>query len=231
MGLLTVTLLIASLVSTPMVAVAETSEEVAHPDKAVCRVCAARSTHGTDPEAEEVAGTSLHNGTHYYFCSDECKTEFDASPEWWAPLELPFAIPDLGVRNLTGDVVPLEVGGGQLTILDFWATWCQPCRKTMRELQELYATGDQDLRIIGLSIDEGKNALKKVRKAIKSQGIDYPIFLDDQDSSAWAALKVYAVPTIMLVDGKGNVVWRFTGPDGDQRLKQAIKALGPTLDQ
>ena len=196
-----------------------------HPEKAVCRVCAARSTHGTDPEPEKVAGVSTYEGRHYYFCSQECKSEFDASPAWWAPLDLPFRVPDLEVRGLDGEVVPLEVGDGRLAILDFWATWCQPCKKTMRELQERFEREGEKLRIVGVSIDEGEDALEKVRKMVERRGVRYPIYLDDQESSAWAALKVYAVPTMMLVDGDGDVVWRFTGPDGDDRLEEALAEL------
>lgn len=200
-----------------------------HPKKAVCRVCAARSAHGTEPEAEEVAGVSLHAGKHYYFCSDECKREFDASPDWWVPMELPFAVPGLEVRSLEGDVVPLPIGRGELTLVDFWATWCHPCQKTMRELQRRYQEGGEGPRIVGLSIDEGEDALKKVRKVVKNRGVRYPIFLDDQEPFAWVALKVHAVPTMMLVDGDGHVVWRFTGPDGDERLEEFLDTLPPPV--
>lgn len=188
-------------------------------------MCAARSTHGTDPEEEEVAGASLYEDKPYYFCSDDCKREFDASPAWWVPMEMPFPVPAASVRRLTGEVVPLPSGDGELMVLDFWATWCQPCRKTMRELQRLHASGEGP-RIVGISIDEGDDALRKVRKAVKKQEIGYPIFLDDQESPAWAALRVRAVPTMLLVDRSGNVVWRYTGPDGDDRLEEALGRFG-----
>ncbi len=191
-------------------------------------MCAARAIHGSEPEPEEVAGTSLYEGKRYYFCSDDCKNEFDASPGWWVPMELPFAVPDTEVRSLEGEIVSLPGGGGELTILDFWATWCLPCKKTMRGLQQRYEAGGEGPRIVGISIDDGEDALDKVRKAVKRQGIRYPIFLDDQESPAWMALKVRAVPTMMLVDRDGRVVWRFTGPDGDERLEEALAKLSPS---
>lgn len=234
MGFLTAALLAALLClgaplaaqTAPSVAGQPTLADFEVPERAVCRVCAARSTHGTDPEPEEVAGASVHDGKLYTFCSDECKQEFDASPEWWAEMELPFQVPALEVRNLDGEIVPLELGDGRFTVLDFWATWCQPCRKTMRELQALFERAGQDLRIVGVSTDEGPRALRKVQRAVRSQGITYPIVLDDQEPAAWATLKVYAVPTIMLVDPKGRVIWRFTGPDGDDRLEEALERFG-----
>lgn len=193
-----------------------------HPDEAVCAVCAARSTHGSDPEPEKVAGSSLHEGRHYYFCSDDCKREFDASPEWWVPMELPFEVPPLRVRALAGEVVGLDVGGGRLTLLDFWATWCQPCKKTMRELQKRFTDDPDGLRIVGVSIDEGDGALSQVRRFVEKQGATYPIVLDDQRPAAWTALRVRAVPTMMLVDREGRVVWRYTGPDGDEKLDEVL---------
>ena len=167
---------------------------------------------------------SLHEGRYYYFCSDDCKAEFDASPDWWVPLEMPFPVPETEVRGLDAEVVPLVLDPGELTVLDFWATWCQPCKKTMRELQRRYEAGGEGVRIVGLSIDEGDDALKKVRRTLDRWGIGYPIFLDDQEAPAWTALKVYGVPTMMLVDREGRVVWRFTGPDGYERLEEALAA-------
>lgn len=195
----------------------------------MCRVCAARSTHGVAPEPEEVAGISTFGGRHYYFCSQECKDEFDASPAWWTPLELPTTVPEVDVRGLDGEVVPLLVGGERLTIIDFWATWCQPCKKTMRKLQRRYEKGDGgELNIVGLSIDRG-DALERVRRMVRRRRISYPIFLDDGESPAWEALKVYALPTMILVDRGGNVVWRFTGLDGDERLEEALETFAPSL--
>ena len=203
--------------------------EPAHPDKAVCTVCAGRSAHGSDPDPEPVAGTSVYEGTTYAFCSLDCKAEFDANPAWWATMELPFPVPELRARGLDGEVTALPIGDGRPTVLDFWATWCQPCKKTMRALQERFEAlaGDPEgLRIVGVSIDEGDGALDEVRRYVKKQRADYPIFLDDQELPAWVALRVRAVPTIMLLDGEGNIVWRFTGPEGDERLDGAREELG-----
>ncbi len=211
--------LIALLVGAP----AASQDTADHPEEAVCTVCAGRSTHGDEPEPEPVRGASTYEGRHYYFCSEDCKDEFDASPAWWVPMELPHPVPPLQVRAIDGTVVPLEVGGGELTLLDFWATWCQPCKKTMRELQARFEANPEDLRIIGVSIDEGSSALRKVRRFVRAQGASYPIVLDDQESPAWTALQVRAVPTMMLVDREGRVVWRYTGPDGDARLDKFLE--------
>ena len=198
-----------------------------HPDTAVCTVCAGRSTHGSDPEPEEVAAVSVYDGKRFYFCSTECKEEFDQSPAWWVPMALPYPVLPLEVTTLGGETIALPIGDGVPTVLDFWATWCQPCKKTMRDLQRRFETvnGDQ-LRIVGLSIDDGQAASRKVARYLRKHGLSYPVFLDDQPAPAWTALKVRAVPTMMLVDGEGRVLWRYTGPDGDDRLDEALRELG-----
>ena len=61
-----------------------------------------------------------------------------------------------------------------------------------------------------------------VRRYVKKQGATYPIVLDDQQPAAWTSLKVQAVPTMMLIDREGRVVWRHTGPDGNEKLDEAL---------
>ena len=78
-------------------------------------------------------------------------------------------------------------------LLDFWATWCVPCKKSMPELQALHDKyAARGFRVVGISIDEG--GASKVKKYVKSKKLTYPIAVDSEKSPAWEAFRVKAVP-------------------------------------
>lgn len=121
-----------------------------------------------------------------------------------------------------------SVKGQNLTLIDFWASWCKPCIKAMPFLNDLHIKyKDNGLQVIGISTD-GPRSISKVQPLINSMKIQYPIFLDmDEDLSK--DLNIYSLPTILLVNDKNKVIWRHEGfSTGDQSLleNEIIKHLG-----
>ena len=93
---------------------------------------------------------------------------------------------------------------GKLLLIDFWATWCAPCREAMPELNRLHAEfGRRGLVIIGVT----KEARDKVTAFLASQRIDYFIALDS-GSALSAQLRIKALPYAILVDRQNHIVWR-----------------------
>ena len=217
-------LVAASLVFLLLLVLAATATAGEHPEKSVCTVCAMRATHG-EPEPEHVAGHSEYEGKTYYFCSKSCKEQFDESPAWWLPMQLPHAFPSIDVRGLKGNPGSPELVEGQVTLIDFWATWCKPCVKLMRHLQQRSERAPSDLRILGVSIDDDDRAIDKVRSFVKKHGIRYPIYLEDGEASAWTALRVHSVPTTLLVDRDGQIVKRWVGRVDHDELDAASDEL------
>jgi len=193
-------------------------------EKVICAVCAVREN---EPEAEKVAGMTEHDGKVYYFCSDDCKKEFDADPAGYLPPVLPRPAPAFVAENLDGKDNSLENYKGRVVLIDFWATWCKPCEKSMPALQKLHDEFTaKDFAVIGISIDEGKDSKTKVKKFIDKRKIFYPILLDTKAEPAWAAFKVKAVPAMFLIDREGNIVQQWRG-EVDHELVRAevIKVL------
>jgi len=127
--------------------------------EAICVVC--QITEGAT-KPEKIVATSEYQKTTYYFCSKKCKEEFDADPEAYLPLVLPRPAPSFALKNLTGDTVALEKYRGKVVLLDFWATWCKPCVKSMPALQKLHEQFvAKDFSVVGISTDEnGKKAVE-----------------------------------------------------------------------
>jgi len=113
-------------------------------------------------------------------------------------------------------------------LLDFWATWCVPCRKSMPELQALHDKfGSRGLSVIGISIDE--NGLAKVKKFVAARKITYSIAVDSDRNPAWDAFRVKAIPAAYLMNREGQIVAQWTGaaPTGkdlEVRLEELLSA-------
>jgi cytochrome c biogenesis protein CcmG/thiol:disulfide interchange protein DsbE len=195
------------------------------PPSALCRVCQVK--HG-EAEEEPVRAVRVHAGREYGFCSEKCAREFDADPAAYLPPEFPRATPAFSVTGLDGATISPVTLKGKVALLDFWATWCAPCRKSMPELDALHRRhAASGFTVVGISIDEGGG--KAVRKFVSSRRIGYPIALDSETDPAWEAFGVKAVPAAFLLDRQGRIVAQWTGVPADtaaleRRLRELLAA-------
>lgn len=111
-------------------------------------------------------------------------------------------------------------------IIEFWATWCKPCRKEMPHLQALYERYlEQGLSVLAISQDDPRSQ-PKIGAFLRSQKLTFPILLDG-DSRISRLFRVSAVPTTFLVSTEGRIVALHRGyRDGDERiLEQEVREL------
>ncbi len=175
-------------------------------EKALCVVCA---THG-ETEPEDVAATRVYQGATYYFCSKKCADTFDANPG--AYVLTADTAPAASWTTLAGETQALESLRGHVVLLDFWATWCKPCIKSMPELDAMYRDYQKrGLVVVGISVDQGDDRAKKVKKFLSKNPVAYPIVIDGAEHSSWEAFNVAALPTLYLIDREGRIVERWIG--------------------
>jgi peroxiredoxin len=204
MRIIRVLLALALIVGAPTAILAQANTA---PEKAICPVC--KVMEGVT-EAEPVKAERTYDGKVYVFCSEKCAKAFEADPVAYVPPELPRPAPEFALRGLGGQLLSNESLKGKVVLLDFWATWCVPCRKSMPELQALHQKfAQRGFVVVGISIDE--NGLTRVQKFVKARKISYPIALDTEDDPAWGAFRVKAVPAAYLLDRKGRIVAQWTG--------------------
>lgn len=112
---------------------------------------------------------------------------------------------------------------GKIVILDFWATWCAPCREEIPgfiALQKKYA--QQGLVIIGASIDEG--GASTVKLFTEKLGMNYPVVLADEEmQDQFGGIEV--VPTTFVIDRKGHIVKKYPGLTDESEFEREIKPL------
>lgn len=110
-----------------------------------------------------------------------------------------------------------QISGKSLTIVDFWATWCQPCIRSMPRLVDLSeAYQDQGVSFVGISVDSPRN-LSKVKPFARSMGIQYPILLDSS-GELMGELNVTAVPTLLIIGSDYNILYMHEGFNAGDEL-------------
>jgi peroxiredoxin len=134
------------------------------------------------------------------------------------------AAPDFTLRDLSSNSVALSsYQGREVVLLDFWATWCPPCRMSMPGLQEL-ADKFKGKGLEILSVDQGE-AADQVSNFIKRKKYTFHAVLD-ADQAAAARYGVRGIPTLVLVDKHGVVQWIRVGYSGNEdELGQVITNL------
>lgn len=124
------------------------------------------------------------------------------------PLDPAIYAPDFSLPGVTDKEIKLSDHRGKIVLLNFWATFCVPCRLEMPSLQALSEKYHNDnLEIIAISVGHGRE--KSVRKWIKKNNLDFPIALEGQD--AGSAYEVSALPVTFIIGKEGQLIGRILG--------------------
>ncbi len=161
-------------------------------------------------------------------CADEPPepppSEAVAPPAALAELDtLAFPAPDFERPALDGGPFRLSDHRGEVVAVNFWATWCLPCRVETPEFVALQdELGDEGVRFVGVSLDEG--GFDDVRPFAEEFGVTYPLVLDDG-----ALLEPYgglvALPTTVLLGRDGVARYRLRGLTSEAQLRPLLRAL------
>jgi thiol-disulfide isomerase/thioredoxin len=110
---------------------------------------------------------------------------------------------DFNLRNLDGEEIHLSALKGRVVLLDFWATWCGPCRVTMPRLNSLFKKfRKQDVVILGIDMNENEQT---VRAFVRKNRFEYPILLVPKGDPVVENYSARAIPTLVLIDKNGVV--------------------------
>ena len=143
-------------------------------------------------------------------------------PRMAAGLQRGHAAPQLQVTSTSGQRITNANYGGYVLLVQFFATWCSPCRESIPTIVRLNKKyGKQGFQVLGLSIDDGGDRI--VKAFIADKRINYPVALADDELQA--AFGVRSVPTLFLINRKGQVIEKFMGmsDETEQAIENSIR--------
>ncbi len=119
------------------------------------------------------------------------------------------AAPDFSLPTTDGKILKLSDYRGKIVILDFWATWCPPCRKGIPDLIDIKKRyGSKGVEIIGISVDT--DTKDEVIPFMKEKGINYPVVYGNQNVYMQYG-GIRAIPTTFVIDKEGKIVASYEG--------------------
>jgi peroxiredoxin/YHS domain-containing protein len=212
------------LVSTMAVVLSLVAVLAAGTSTAVVDECAVCRIQRLDHRKKTVVARSRYKERDYLFCSDSCKAQFDNNPEFFIDPPLPRPAPEFTLITLGGKQDSLANYRGQVMLIDFWASWCAPCVKSMQDLESIYREFHADrLMIVGITMDSLGHP--QTSSHVERNKITYPILFDNRTSPTWLAYQVKSIPSLYLVNHEGQIVRQWRGASERSEVAAAIRSL------
>lgn len=132
--------------------------------------------------------------------------------------------PVITFPTLSGDTASLAGYRGRAVVLNFWATWCPPCKREIPELARLQdSIPPERMIVVGVAITSGSSR-EEIRAFGEKHGIDYPVWLSDPGTAA-TEYRAVGLPLTLLVDGRGVIRRRYMGPQTYETLIRDVRTL------
>jgi peroxiredoxin len=134
------------------------------------------------------------------------------------------AAPDFALKSSSGENLRLSEYRGDVVMINFWATWCGPCRQEMPLLDELYTRYERvGFNLLGVNIDDDS---RRAMQMIEELGVSFPVLFDARKEVS-KLYEVDAMPVTVLVDREGNVRYVHHGykPGYEEKYLDQVRSL------
>ena len=148
-----------------------------------------------------------------------------AAPEETEPPKV--EAPDFTVENADGTEVKLSDYEGKPIVLNFWASWCSPCKSEMPEFNAAWEELDGEVQFLMVNMTDGaRETVESAREYVEGEGFTFPV-LFDTNSEAAIAYSAYSLPTTYFIDAEGYVTARAVGAIDGETLQKGLDLIHP----
>lgn len=132
---------------------------------------------------------------------------------------------DFTVLDMDGNEVTLESKIGKPLVINFWASWCPPCKGEMPDFEEVYQEKGEDITFMMVNMtDGGRETVDTAKSFLSDSGYTFPVYFDTQQSAA-GTYGISSIPTTIFIDAKGQIIAGSTGAIDKDTLRKGIDMI------
>ncbi|MGC7870221.1 peroxiredoxin family protein [Desulfosporosinus sp. SYSU MS00001] len=133
--------------------------------------------------------------------------------------------PDFELQSVNGETVKLSSLRGKKVIVNFWASWCPPCRLEMPEMENYYAKNkNTGFEILAVNLTSAEKSLAEVTSFMKADGITFPVLLDKSGDAA-RLYNISSIPASFILDSQGIIRDKIVGPMTNDSLQEMLGTI------
>jgi len=134
--------------------------------------------------------------------------------------------PDFTLTDTSGKKITLSELRGKVVLVEFWATWCPPCKDAVPEMNKVYEKyKNKDVQVLAISVDQGGDVASKLNSFAKEHWVNYPVLIDDKKVNV--SYGVANVPVAFIIDKEGKIAKKHVGfmEELSERISRDIEEL------